>query len=89
MIPYEIVSMHDQLHRYSVVEENFDLSPADVATVLILDKNTFKYNLYVVVKTSAENAIVNPYQIIENCRPLDLEHARIFYPHLEISSYGF
>lgn len=89
MVPYEIVSMHDQLSRYSVVEENFDLSPADVATILILDKNTFKYNLYVVIKSHEENAIANPYQVIQNCKPLDLEHAKMFYPHLEMSSYGF
>ena len=81
--------MHEQLNRFSIVEENFDLSPADVATVLILDKNSFKYNLYVVIKTSEENAIANPYQIIRDCRPLDLDHAKIFYPHLETATYGF
>jgi len=89
MFPYELISMHEQVNRYSVVEENFDLSPADVATILILDKETFKYNLYVIVRSAEENHHVSPINVMQNCKPLDYDHAKIFYPHLESISYGF
>jgi len=89
MIPHELHQMVDQSNHYSLVEENFDLSAADVATVLVVDKLSLKYNLYLIVRDKQENQFSHIPHLVQNCKPVDLEHAKIFYPHLDYTNYGF